>query len=49
MVKSQSFPPKIRNKSKVFVLTTPIENSTESLSQHNRVRKGTERHMYWKE
>ena len=47
--KLKSFPTKIRNKTRMPSLTTPIEHSIGSPSHSNQTRKRNKRHPNWKE
>ena len=44
----QTFPAKIRNKTRMLALTTPIPHSIGSSSHRNDTRKSNKRHPNWK-
>ena len=46
--KTKSFPTKIRNKTRMPFLTTPIQHSIGSPSHSNQTRKRNKRHPNWK-
>ena len=46
--KTKSFPTKIRNKTRMPSLTTPIQHSTGRPSHSNQKRKSNKRHPNWK-
>ena len=46
--KLKSFPTKIRNKTRMPSLTTPIQHSIGSPSHSNQTRKTNKRHPNWK-
>ena len=46
--KVKSFPTKIRNKTRMPALTTPIQHSIGSPSHSNQTRKRNKRHLNWK-
>ena len=46
--KLKSFPTKIRNKTRMPTLTTPVQHSIGSPSHSNQTRKRNKRHPNWK-
>ena len=47
-LKHKSFPTKIKNKTRMPTLTTPIQHSIGSPSHSNQTRKSNKRHPNWK-
>ena len=45
--KTESFFSKVRNKTRMSILTTFIQHSTGSPSHSNQIRKINKRHPYW--